>query len=304
MKNDSKNKIRLGIFITIGIVVFILAIYFIGEKQQLFRSTFNITGVFKDVGGLQVGGNVRFAGINVGVVESISIITDTSVQVDMIIDESVRKFINKNAVANIGTEGLMGNKILFISPGKGKAITIEDKDQIKTAPPINLDEIFASLKGTIDNASDITDDLSKITHNIQQGKGIVGRLLMDDDLSQNFDSAIALLKSGSSGFNTLIKSTLNNTETMSADLMTIVKNVKEGNGSVGRLLMDPSLAQNLDSVMTNLKDGSVGLKELSLNVNKNLGKNIDSVMINLKDGTFNLKMLLEKAQSSWLLWGF
>ncbi|MBK7867713.1 MAG: hypothetical protein IPJ75_12455 [Ignavibacteriales bacterium] len=127
---------------------------------------------------------------------------------------------------------------------------------------------------------------------------------MDDDLSQNFDSAIALLKSGSSGFNTLIKSTLNNTETMSADLMTIVRNVKDGNGSVGRLLMDPSLAQNLDSVMTNLKDGSVGLKELSVNVNKNLGKNIDSVMINLKDGTFNLKMLLEKAQSSWLLWGF
>jgi|APEBP8051072266_1049373.scaffolds.fasta_scaffold00886_10 phospholipid/cholesterol/gamma-HCH transport system substrate-binding protein len=304
MKNDSKNKIRLGIFITIGIVVFILAIYFIGEKQQLFRSTFNISGVFKDVGGLQVGGNVRFAGINVGVVESITIITDTSVQVDMIIDESVRKFINKNAVANIGTEGLMGNKILFISPGKGKAITIEDQDHIKTAPPINLDEIFASLKGTIDNSTVITNDLAKITTYIKDGKGIVGRLLMDDDLSQNFDSAIALLKSGSSGFNTLIKSTLNNTETMTSDLMTIVKNVKDGNGSVGKLLMDPSLAQNLDSVMTNLKDGSVGLKELSLNVNKNLGKNIDSVMINLKDGTFNLKMLLEKAQSSWLLWGF
>ena len=304
MKNDSKNKIRLGIFITIGIVVFILAIYFIGEKQQLFRSTFNISGVFKDVGGLQVGGNVRFAGINVGVVESITIITDTSVQVDMIIDESVRKFINKNAVANIGTEGLMGNKILFISPGKGKAITIEDQDHIKTAPPINLDEIFASLKGTIDNSTVITNDLAKITTYIKDGKGIVGRLLMDDDLSQNFDSAIALLKSGSSGFNTLIKSTLNNTETMTSDLMTIVKNVKDGNGSVGKLLMDPSLAQNLDSVMTNLKDGSVGLKELSLNVNKNLGKNIGSVMINLKDGTFNLKMLLEKAQSSWLLWGF
>ncbi|MBK8662557.1 MAG: MCE family protein [Ignavibacteriales bacterium] len=223
MKNDSKNKIRLGIFITIGIVVFILAIYFIGEKQQLFRSTFNISGVFKDVGGLQVGGNVRFAGINVGVVESITIITDTSVQVDMIIDESVRKFINKNAVANIGTEGLMGNKILFISPGKGKAITIEDQDHIKTAPPINLDEIFASLKGTIDNSTVITNDLAKITTYIKDGKGIVGRLLMDDDLSQNFDSAIALLKSGSSGFNTLIKSTLNNTETMTSDLMTIVK---------------------------------------------------------------------------------
>ena len=73
MKKNTSNKIRLGIFVSLGIVVFILGIYFIGERQQLFRSTFRLSGVFKDVAGLQAGNNVRLSGINVGTVENISI---------------------------------------------------------------------------------------------------------------------------------------------------------------------------------------------------------------------------------------
>ena len=59
MKKNSANKIKLGMFISLGIVVFVLAIYFIGERQQLFRSTFRLSGVFKDVAGLQAGNNVK-----------------------------------------------------------------------------------------------------------------------------------------------------------------------------------------------------------------------------------------------------
>lgn len=55
MKKDSTNKIKLGIFISLGIAVFIFGIYFIGERQQLFRSSFRVSGIFKDVGGLQAG---------------------------------------------------------------------------------------------------------------------------------------------------------------------------------------------------------------------------------------------------------
>jgi phospholipid/cholesterol/gamma-HCH transport system substrate-binding protein len=95
MKNDTSNKIRLGIFVTIGIVVFILGIYFIGERQQLFRSSFRISGVFKNVEGLQAGNNVRFSGINVGTVEDIKIVSDSSVKVEVLIDENTRKFIKK-----------------------------------------------------------------------------------------------------------------------------------------------------------------------------------------------------------------
>ncbi len=281
MKKNISNKIRLGIFITAGIAVFIAAIYFIGEKQQLFRSTFRLSGIFKDVAGLQAGNNVRLSGINVGTVENISIVSDTSVKVEILIDESTRKFIKKDAVATIGSEGLMGNKVLIINPGTGGKKGIENNDIIQTSQPIDMDNILLSLKTTIDNTSNITKDLSKITNNIQSGKGTIGRLLMDQSLAQNFDSSIVNLNQGLSGLNNILDDAEN------------------------------SLTHNFDSTLINLREGSAFLKQ-GLSELKNLmeeaktsmAKNIDSTFINLKEGTKGFKILMEKAKDSWLLWGF
>lgn len=133
MKKNSANKIKLGIFVTLGLAVLILAIYFIGEKQLLFKNTFRLTGVFKNVAGLQAGNNVRLSGINIGTVENISLVSDTTVRVDIVIDESSRKFIKKDAIATIGSEGLIGNKVLVINPGTGGKKNIENSDIIQTA---------------------------------------------------------------------------------------------------------------------------------------------------------------------------
>jgi phospholipid/cholesterol/gamma-HCH transport system substrate-binding protein len=165
-------------------------------------------------------------------VENIVIISDTSVKVVILIDESTRKFIKKDAVASIGSDGLMGNKILIINPGTGGKKEIENNDIVETTQPIDMDNIMRSLKTTIDNSSDITGNLSKISSNIQSGKGTIGRLLMDQSLEQNFDSSIINLKQGLSG----------------------LKN-----------LMDDakiSFAQNFDSTFVNLKEGSAGFKLL------------------------------------------
>ncbi|RPI72767.1 MAG: MCE family protein [Ignavibacteriales bacterium] len=288
MKKNISSKIRLGIFITVGIAVFIAAIYFIGEKQQLFRSTFRLSGVFEDVAGLQSGNNVRLSGINVGTIENIVMISDTSVRVEILVDESIRKFIKKDAIAIIGSEGLMGNKILIINPGTGDKKIIENNDVIQTAPPINMDDILISLKSTMDNASDITSDLSTITNNIQSGKGTIGRLIMDKSWRENFDSTFTNFKKGSARFVTLmdkenevdgillaLKSTIENTSNITSDLSKITNSLQSGEGTIGRLLMNTSSAQNFDSTMVNLKEGSA-----------------------------ELKLLLEKAQGSWLLGGF
>ena len=204
MKKDTGNKIKLGIFISIGIVLFILGIYFIGERQQLFRSTFRISGVFKDVGGLQAGNNVRFSGINVGTVENISVVSDTSVRVDILIEESTRKFIKKDAVASIGSEGLMGNKIIIINPGTGGKMQIENNDIVQTIQPINMDDILVSLKSSIDNTTVITSNLSKITANVQSGKGTLGRLLTDKSLGKTFDSTFVNLKESTAGLRLIV----------------------------------------------------------------------------------------------------
>jgi phospholipid/cholesterol/gamma-HCH transport system substrate-binding protein len=288
MKKSTSGKIRLGIFISLGIGAFVLAIYFIGERQQLFRSTFRISGVFKDIAGLQSGSNVRLSGINVGIVEKISIVSDTSVRVEFLIDESARKFIKKDAVAGIGSDGLMGNKILIIYPGTGGKMEIEDHDSVKTIQPTSIDDILLSLKSTIDNTSNITSDLSKITFNIQSGKGTIGRLLMDKSLREKFDSTFADLQDGSAGFKMLmqkadkmddilisLKATLDNTSHITNDVSKITSNIQSGKGTLGRLLMDPTWRQN-----------------------------IDTTLVNLKTGTAGLQMLMKKAKRSWLLWGF
>lgn len=281
MKKDVTNKIKLGIFISLGIAVFIIAIYFIGEGQQLFRSTFRISGVFRDVAGLQAGNNVRLSGINVGTVENIALVSDTSVRVEILIDESTRKFIKKDAVASIGSEGLIGNKVLIINPGTGRKKIIENNDIIKTVQPINMDDIFISLKTTIDNSSNITGNLSRITSSIESGKGTIGKLLMDQSLAQEFDSSIVNLKQGSEG------------------LKNLIDNAKSG------------FARNFDSTFINFKEGSVylkqgseGLKNLIENANKSFSQNFDSTFINLKEGAAGFKILMEKAKDSWLLWGF
>jgi len=204
MKKDTSFKLKLGIFISLGVALFILGIYFIGEKQQLFRSTFHLSGVFRDVAGLQAGNNVRLSGINVGTVENISIVSDTSIRVEILIDESTRKFIKKDAIASIGSEGLMGNKILIINPGTGGKREIENNDIVETMQPINMDDILVSLKTTIDNTSRITNDLSKMTGTIQSGKGTVGKLFLDQSLAKNFDSTFVNLKEGSAEFKKLI----------------------------------------------------------------------------------------------------
>ena len=205
MKKKISHKVRLGIFVSLGILIFILAIYFIGEKQQLFRSTFRLSGEFKDVAGLQAGNNVRLSGINVGTVENVSIISDTSVKVEILIDESTREFIRKDAIASIGSEGLMGNKVLIISPGTGGKRIIENNDIIATTQPTDMDEIMKSLKTTIDNTAYITGDLAKISTNIESGKGTIGRLLMDPSSAQNIDSTFMNLKQGSIKLNELIE---------------------------------------------------------------------------------------------------
>src|ERR1035437_3811384 len=150
MKKTTGNTLRLGIFVSIGLFLFVAGIYFIGQRQQLFSSTFHISGIFKDISGLQVGNNVRFSGINVGTIENIKQITDSTVKVEMLIDEHTRKFIKKNAKAIIGSDGLMGNKIVLIIPGSTCKQQLSNNDTIETTRPISIDDILLKVKLTSD----------------------------------------------------------------------------------------------------------------------------------------------------------
>ena len=101
-----------------------------------------------------------------------------------------------------------------------------------------------------------------------------------------------------------LRTTIDNTSTITSSLSKITDNIQSGRGTIGRLLMDQSMARNFDSSIVNLKEGSEGLRNLVDSSKNNFARNFDSIFVNLKEGSAGLKVLADKAKSSWLLWGF
>jgi len=200
MDKQSGYTWKLGMFVTIGLLLFIMAIYFIGKQKNLFGSTFNITSQFKTVSGLEVGNNVRFSGINIGTVEEIRLINDSSVVVSMVIKDEVRKFIKTDARASIGSDGLMGDKVLTISPGVKSTKEIENNGKIASIDGIEMNDIMKSVKKSVDNVSVISDELAIFSHSMNNGNGALARLVRDDKMANSVSNTLSNLESGTKGF--------------------------------------------------------------------------------------------------------
>ena len=121
MRYDNIDNVRLGIFVILASLLLVVGIYYVGTRKNLFGTTFTISTVFTNAGGLQEGNNVRYAGINVGTVSEINIITDSTIRLDLKLVERVKPYIKKNAVANLSVDGIVGSALVNITPGDGDA---------------------------------------------------------------------------------------------------------------------------------------------------------------------------------------
>ena len=197
--HTQKFKIRLGLFVIGGLVLFVLAIFIIGKQKNLFNPVFKLTTTFYNIGGLQVGNNVRFSGINVGTVDNIAIINDSTVKIDMLIRKDVWKFIKSDCRVAIGSEGLIGDKLINISQGSFAASRAKEGQQLESNEPIETDAIMASLQVTAANAEIITQQLAEIMIKINKGNGTLGRLIQDETIAENLNQTIVNLKKSSKG---------------------------------------------------------------------------------------------------------
>ena len=199
--HTQKFKVRLGLFIAGGLAIFVIAIFIIGKQENLFDPVFKLTTTFYNVSGLEVGSNIRFSGINVGTVDNINIINDTTVRVDMLIKKSVQQFIKKDCVAGIGSAGIIGDRILIISHGSYDAPLIKEGENIESKEPVETEAIMGSMQITADNAAIISSQLAEIMINMNSGKGTLGRLIQDSSIAENIDRTIINLRKSSKGLN-------------------------------------------------------------------------------------------------------
>lgn len=311
MEKTASEKIKLGLFVLSGMILFILTVYFIGNKQKMFGRTNHLTAVFSNVNGLQLGNNVRYSGINIGTVRSIEMINDTTINVDMIIDKSMFQHIKKNALASIGSDGLVGSMVINITPGKGNQPHIEPGDVIQSSSRVRTDDLLNTLSVTNKNAALLTADLLKITKEITQGKGTLGTLVNDTLMAADLKQTMNYLKMTSKG----------TTETVE-NLNKMVVALGDKNSVIG-VLNDPAVAQKIKTIVANLDQSSQEINKVVTNLNvtisnvkngngainylsndPNLVKKIDSTMTNLNKASILLNEDLEAMKHSFLLRGY
>ena len=200
MENERKPSIRLGAFVAIGICALLVGMALIGRKRHLFTDTFTLQAMFHDVGGLQVGNHVRYAGVNIGTVESMEFLDARTIRVTLIVEKKVQKFLTISAVGTVSSEGLIGNKILVLAEPETGGRPLKDQDSIQAYPPPNLDALFADVKTSVNDFNEITRDLAVITHKIRSGEGTVGKVFMDPKFARTVGHTLVNLQEGSKAF--------------------------------------------------------------------------------------------------------
>jgi phospholipid/cholesterol/gamma-HCH transport system substrate-binding protein len=277
---DSRN-LRLGIFVIVGTTLLITALYIIGSKQNLFGSTFKISAQFNDVNGLMKGNNVRFAGINVGTVESVNIITDTSVNVIMIIENNAQQYIKKNALASVGTDGLMGNKLVNINSVNAESPIIEENDVLQSLKPVEMDQMVRTLDVTNENIKVISTNLRNITDKINS-KNSLWNLLMDTVVAENIKTAVVNIKLMS-----------NQGLYITGDLKGITDGIKKGKGTIGALVTDTIISSSIKQTVVKLQrisdSAAIITGDISHIVRKlNQGKGSAGILLNDTNLIYNL----------------
>jgi len=233
MASKPSDHIKLGLFVLAGSALLMVGLYMLGSKRNLFRSTVEISTHFQNAGGLRPGNNVRYAGINVGTVEVVRILNDTSVLVTMAIREQEAEYIRDNAIASLGTDGLMGNKLVNIAPGEGIGNAIVDGTVLGSSIPLDTDQMMRTLDRTNLNMAAITDDLKELSQRLTRPGGLV-HMLGDSVLAMDMRRSI-----------TDLQRSVDHVRSATANVDAMLADVKAGKGTLGILVSDPGTEQQV-----------------------------------------------------------
>lgn len=312
MDKTKRKNVLLGLFVLAGIVLFIIGIFFVGSKNELFKKTFVISAKFTNASGLKAGSNIRFNGVKVGIVKSVTLINDSLVQVDMQIEEGKRNYILNNAIASISSDGLMGDKIVNITSGKGGGDIIKNNDMLKVHNPMVTDQVLQTLNATNENVKVISENLKNLTTDLNSGNGTIQALYKNPEMANN-------LKQSFNNLNMVSEKVL----TVSKTLQELTSQIQHGNGLAGEIINDTVLGKDLVHTLDKLKETSNQLntvsEQLSVTMQRaNSGKgtvnmllsdstlssNVAQSIVNIKSASVKLDQNMEALKHNFLTRGY
>jgi phospholipid/cholesterol/gamma-HCH transport system substrate-binding protein len=279
------NNVKLGLFVLAGLMFLVLLLYMIGKDQNLFGKTYRLKARFSNVQGLVVGNNVRFAGIQAGTVKKITIINDTVIEVSMIIDTKMKNIIRQNALASINTDGLVGNRVVNISPAHTPGPFAVEGDVLAARKAVATDDMMQTLYNTNMDIAFIAADLKRTVQRINSSTAL-WELLNDRSIPENLKVSVANIRSAT------VKA-----GTLASNLNAIVMDVKNGKGSLGEILTDTSLAKNLNEAVVKIKTVAdkadalaVELNTMAADIRQDVNQGNGAVNMLLKDSLLAIKL--------------
>lgn len=308
----NKRAVIVGIFISIGIIIFLVGIFTLGGQQKTFTSSLTITALFDDVSGLQKGNNVWFSGVKIGTVKKVSFFGKSQVQVIMNVDKKAQDFIRKDAKAKIGSDGLIGNKIIVVYGGTQSAAAIENNDSLSAESALSTEDIMTTLQKNNENLIAITTDFKLVSKRLADGQGTMGALLADQTLYKNLAATVTNLQTAA-----------RNSEKLTSGIVAYTSKLQSPGSLAGGLVNDTIVMKNIQSAVKELHEaaGSANaftdqLKtagEQLNNRNNTLGlllydqqsaSSLRTSINNLNTGSVKLNDDLDAAQHNFLLRGF
>jgi phospholipid/cholesterol/gamma-HCH transport system substrate-binding protein len=244
MRNKKIDNAKVGLLVLSGLLFLVFTLYMIGKNRNLFGSTFTIKAVLNNVNGLVPGNNVRFKGMDVGTVQSLVVANDTAIYVTMTIDEKMKPYIKQNAIASVGTDGLMGNKLININSDSAPSEPVEKDDVIQSRKPVETDEMLRTLNTTNTNIERITHNLFEITVKLNSSESL-WTLLSDTVITKDLKHAVSDFKKAGA-----------NTANMTLTANNIVRKLENGNGIANKLFTDTTLVNQLTNSLNEIKQAS------------------------------------------------
>ena len=289
---ENRKAIIVGIFLALGLAIFIIGVLTLGGSQKSFSKNIKISAIFEDVAGLKKGNNIWFSGVKVGTISNLKFIGVSKVDVSMNIDENYREFIHRNAGAKIGSDGLIGNKIIVIDGGSPQAPIVQDGDVLQTEKMLSTDDILATFQKNNQNLLAVTADFKSLSHQILQGKGTVGALLADDKMA---------LQLRNSMYN--LQVTTQNAVKMTAALNTFGAKMNSKGGLADKVLTDTVTFNQLKAAVTKLQAAANNASTLTENLNNASKKlsttdNAIGVLLNDPKGAVQVQTTLNYLQQS------
>ena len=281
----SWSQIRVGLAVVAALLVLAVAIFFIGESAAIFGARYELTTLMPSANGLIAGASVKLAGQDVGKVETIEFIpienrhrSQDVLKITMSINVAVQQQIRGDSEARVRTQGLLGDKVIDLTPGSPEAPALTPGDTVPSAIAVDYEQMLASAAELVDDLSVMLRNMRSIADNLLAGHGTAGRMLMDTTLyaemlsaSRSMTEFLESVGDAEGAFAQLAQDDrlYQDLRSVVAGLDTLTMRLVDGDGTLSRLITDDSLYVQLvstsaraDSMLSAIESGEGTLGQL------------------------------------------